>query len=152
MEKYTTTIPRLKDINKAQRNKRHSQRQAYYMANDTHSGQVMKFYWSAAWRNTRDAHLRQHPIDELQILSHYVYDATDVHHIIKFADQPTDELKWMLLTDDDNLLSLTAHTHQCVHYNKKELTQEMIDLINRRKQHLLEKYISMGYQITMTDD
>ena len=63
---------------------------------------------------------------------------------MKFFDQPTEELQWQLLLDPDNLISLTATTHEFVHYAPKNLTDAQRNFIIEKKNKLFEKYLSMG--------
>lgn len=68
----------------------------------------------------------EHPLCELSLLEHQVVEANHVHHLIKWADQPTDEMKWRLLLDKDNLIALTPEVHQAVHYSRDKLTSQQI--------------------------
>ena len=108
---YTTQIPKLSDINRASRQQRRAQNQRRYKMEMSHSGEVSKFYDSSSWKNIRLAYLMEHPICELSLLEKQVIEAQHVHHLIKWADQPTDEMKWRLMLDKDNLIALTAEVH-----------------------------------------
>ena len=153
MEKtYKTQIPRLSDINKANRLKRKADRQRLYKTLQTHTGQVSKYYDSPAWKNARMAYLMEHPLCELSMADHKVVEATQVHHIIKWADQVSEEMKWTLMLDPENLMSVTNHVHQCIHYNREELTEEQLLLLQEKKEKISEKYLSKGLPIVVADD
>ena len=149
---YTTTIPRLSDLNRERRLAGRAMRQRRYKHLQTHSGEVAQFYSSPAWRNLRDVYVRQHPVCELSLLEHRVMEAQEVHHIVKWADQQTDEMKWQLLLDADNLISLTRTVHQYIHYAQDKLTEEQRLLLLQRRQAIEEKYLALGLPIVMPPD
>jgi hypothetical protein len=81
-----------------------------------------KFYSSPQWRQLRLFYIQEHPVDELCLLNQEVVAADHIHHIIKFENQATEELKWMLLTDVDNLVAVSEETHINIHYRPHQLT------------------------------
>jgi len=93
-----------------------------------------------------------HPVDELELLKKKVLSAEHVHHLVKWFDQPTDELRWQLLLDEDNLISLSAETHQRVHYNYSSLSPEQDEFLRQKKLELAMKYASKGIQIVVPED
>lgn len=149
---YTTEIPRLSDMTKQRRLAGRAFRQRMYNEFQTHSGTAHKFYTSPAWRNVRDAFIREHPVCELSLIEHHILSATDVHHIVKWNDQINDEMKWMLFLDTDNLISLDSHVHQYIHYAPEKLTEEQRNLLLQRKQAIEEKYLKEGLPIVMAPD
>ena len=149
---YTTTIPRLSDVNKQRRLAGRAMRQRMYTQMQTHSGEVSRYYASPAWRNLRDAFIKTHPVCELSLLSHHIVESQEIHHIVKWAEQPTDEMKWQLLLDEDNLISLSRTMHQYIHYADDKLTEEQRLLLLQRKKQIEEKYLALGLPIVMADD
>lgn len=118
------TIPKLSDLNRQAALKKKAEREKRYRLDQTRSGNAAKFYQSKVWTNARNSYLHTHPVDELMLITHKVTSADNVHHLIKFIDQATDELRWRLLVDPDNLISLESHTHQMIHYSPDSLTEE----------------------------
>ena len=151
-KQYTTDIPRLSEMNKERRLAGRAFRQRMDNQLQTHSGIASKFYASPSWRNLRDSFIRQHPVCELSLLEHHVITATDVHHIVKWADQVNDEMKWMLFLDTDNLIALDSRVHQYIHYSPDKLTEQQSILLLQRKKALEEKYLSKGLPIVMASD
>jgi 5-methylcytosine-specific restriction protein A len=149
---YTTQIPKLSDINRERRQQRRAQNQRRYKMEMSHSGSVSKFYDSSSWKNLRLSYLMEHPLCELSLLEKRVIEAQHVHHLIKWADQPTDEMKWRLLLDPDNLIALTAEVHQFIHYSPDKLTGTQLELIKERKEKLFDKYLCDGLPLVMTSD
>lgn len=76
------------------------------------------YYTTYAWQSTRQRHLQAHPLDE------YLGEtATEVHHLVPFSDPGVpDHLRTTLLTDPDNLLSVTPETHKRIHRRRTLLT------------------------------
>ena len=52
-----------------------------------------------------------------------VEPASEVHHLVKWYNQPSIELRWQLLTDEDNLMALSKDKHLDIHYRRSNLTQ-----------------------------
>lgn len=111
-----------------------------------------KYYLSHAWQNTRRGYLMQHPICELSIRSQRAFPAETVHHIIKWDSQPTEELKWALLTDIDNLISLTTEKHLNIHYRRSLLTDDEVSYLAERKMKILDKYMKLGLLLNDAPD
>lgn len=108
--KKTTQIPLLRDINASRRKQHHAERARFYKLT-SHGEQVAKFYNSPIWKATRLAQLSKQPLCELSLSDQKVVPADNVHHIIKFADQPDEQTQWQLFMDTDNLMSLASHMH-----------------------------------------
>ncbi len=148
----TTEIPTLKNSYqkraRARRNERAKMKRtgrlvAFYDQED-HSVEVQKFYNSSAWRNARNSYIKEHPVCELSLLEHQVKSAENVHHLIKWFEQPSDELRWKLFLDTDNMISLTAYAHQSIHYAPDRLTDAQKDFIRKSKIKLMDKYLAQG--------
>ena len=111
-----------------------------------------KYYNSRAWRDYRRSFVKTHPICELSILSNNVRACEHLHHIVKFEAQPTEELRWMMLLDDDNVIALTKDKHMTIHYRNDELTESERALLDERKKFIFEKYLALGYTVVMEED
>jgi 5-methylcytosine-specific restriction protein A len=64
-----------------------------------------------SWRRLRDWHIANHPLCNDCALNGRSVAATDVHHKIPFNTGKTEEEKWNLLLDPDNLVSLCKECH-----------------------------------------
>ena len=135
-----TTIPRLSVGSKERRLEKRRRRVAFYDLNEMQSAETAKFYSSMPWKNARRAYISQHPVCELSLLDNQVKPAQHVHHIIKWFEQDTEDIKWTLMLDPDNLLALDNRIHQYIHYCPNKLTQAQRDYIAKRKKELIEKY------------
>ena len=93
-----------------------------------------------------------HPVDELALLEEKVLSAEHVHHLVKWYDQPTEELRWQLLLDEDNLISVTSELHNFIHYAPDRLSDAQRDFLTRAKEKLFIKYAEKGIQILVPDD
>lgn len=85
-----------------------------------HNNISAQFYNTSRWHNLRDSYIKQHPFCEMCEEKGIVKLAEQVHHKIEFMKGITDEEKWKLLTDEDNLMSLCAECHKQIHYGKKD--------------------------------
>lgn len=148
---YTTTIPRLSTINRDKYLKRKAERAMLYKQ-EGHGQKVSKFYNSYAWKNARNAYIQEHPLCELSLIEQQVVSGENVHHIVKFIDQPTEELQWRLFLDPDNLMTLSAEMHQMLHKHRADLTQAQLVSLQNRKDALFEKYLKLGVCIALPND
>jgi 5-methylcytosine-specific restriction protein A len=94
------TITRLKDLKK---HTPHNRKQSY------------KYYSSKQWRMLRDAYIRQNPLCEVCLKDNIITAAEHVHHIQPFLNGLTDEQRWSLLLDKDNLMSVCRKCHSEIH-------------------------------------
>lgn len=80
-----------------------------------HNKEAAKYYNSKLWNNLRNRYIREHPLCEN--CNHYniVKPAEHVHHIRPFMRGLTDQERWQLLLDEDNLKSLCIACHHEEH-------------------------------------
>ena len=140
---YSTTIPRTTG------NPRREKKRIFP---DSHAFLVSKFYNSKAWKRLRDVLLRRNPIDQLELLERHVESATELHHLIKFADQANEAIAWQLFLDDDNIISVSKTTHNRIHYNSSELTEQQRVKLKEMKEKVVAKYLLAGVHIIETED
>lgn len=75
------------------------------------------YYNSKYWRNLRNEYYREHPICE-ECLAKGIYTPTDdIHHKIPFLKGTTEQQRWQLLLDKNNLMSLCKEHHINKHFN-----------------------------------
>ena len=92
-----------------------------------------KYYNSSIWKSLRDWYYKQHPICEVCEAHGRVNPTQHIHHKFPFGNGKTEELKWALLTDANNLIGLCRKCHYAIHnkidrehliYGCYELTEE----------------------------
>lgn len=74
-----------------------------------------KYYNSMYWKRLRNAYIREHPLCEMCLLDRKTTAAAEVHHIVPFMQGDTDDERWELLLDPDNLMPLCESCHHKVH-------------------------------------
>lgn len=111
-----------------------------------------QYYGSVQWRNLSSIYKMQHPLCELCLLEGKTSPAEEVHHIQKWNDQKSPELKAMLLLDKDNIISLCKDCHQHIHKKAAELTDKQQQFLREQKTKIMEKYLLNGIIISITDD
>lgn len=116
------------------------------------SERAAKYYNSPAWTNTRRCVAQEKPLCELSLLQNRVVNADELHHLIKFNEQPTDELRFRLLIDPDNIIGVSTQKHLNIHYRRSQLTEDEVNFLNERKQKVFEKYVLLNLPIVFTED
>lgn len=76
------------------------------------------YYNSKAWHQLRNAYYLSHPLCERCLLNGRSVQAEHVHHIQPFMTGKTDEERWSLLLDVNNLMSLCIECHHEMHHQK----------------------------------
>lgn len=85
-----------------------------------HSNDIASQYYNTSrWHNLRDRYIKQHPFCEECEKKGKTKLAEQVHHIVEFMKGKTDEERWNLLLDEDNLMSLCCECHKEKHYGKR---------------------------------
>lgn len=74
-----------------------------------------KYYNSKYWKKLRNQYIMLHPLCELCALEGKSVPAEEVHHIKFINSGTTDEEKWDLLLDPNNIMSLCEKCHHKVH-------------------------------------
>ena len=110
------------------------------------------FYNSFQWKTLRNKYIKEHPYCELSLLRGIQKKADVVHHIHKFYSQDSDELKWQLLLDEDNLIALSADVHKDIHGKQKFLFPEQKEYITNKKNQVGLKYLQNGVIIRFVSD
>ena len=80
-----------------------------------HNNQSLKYYHSILWLNLRNWYIKNHPFCELCLEKGIVKEAEDCHHKKPFLDGKTDNERWKLLLDEDNLQALCSKCHYDIH-------------------------------------
>ena len=92
-------------------NKKHKQKESIHNHNRTYA----KYYGSKDWHNLRNIYYNEHPLCEACLAAGKVTPGEHVHHLRRFLSGSTEEDKWMLLLNYDNLCTLCVHHHQLIH-------------------------------------
>jgi 5-methylcytosine-specific restriction protein A len=97
-------------INKPQKKpyKRHITKDQY-----NHSSAV--YYNNHRWKNLRNWYISNHPLCIDCMANGISTPAEHVHHLIPFMSGTTDNERWQLLLDPDNLVSLCKDCHHKRH-------------------------------------
>lgn len=74
-----------------------------------------RYYNTSAWENLREWYIKRHPFCEECEKEGRVTLAQHVHHITPFLRGETEEERWKLLLDSDNLESVCAECHSRIH-------------------------------------
>lgn len=96
--------------------------------------------------------LMRHPLCELSMLNNQVVEANHVHHLIKWFDQPTEELRWELLLSELNVICLADWKHQAIHYAQERLSDQEKEEIKQRKDKVFSEYLKRGIILNYTED
>lgn len=84
-----------------------------------HENNVSSIYYNdIRWKRLRNWFITTHPICEECNKQGIVTPATDVHHIIPFLTGKTEQERWQLFLDDNNLMSLCSKCHHNIHKRK----------------------------------
>ena len=91
-----------------------------------HNNVSAQYYNTSQWHKLRDYYIKNHPFCERCAENGKVTLAQQVHHKIEFMNGFTDEDRWRLLLDEDNLQSLCTKCHTDIHNqrNKKKKDNE----------------------------
>lgn len=89
-----------------------------------HSGRSTKYYQSKHWKQLRNWYIDEHPICENCLKYGRANQAVHVHHKTPFLLGATDDDRWALLLDENNLMALCEPCHKEMHRlaNIKHLT------------------------------
>jgi len=77
------------------------------------------YYNTKQWKNLRNYYIRRHPLCEVCLEHDIITPANEVHHKVPFMSGTTDEDKYSLLVDEDNLLSVCYSCHDKIHRELK---------------------------------
>lgn len=84
-----------------------------------HNNVSAQYYNTSAWRNLRNYYIKRHPLCEECMKNGKVKAAEEVHHIKEFLRGKTDEERYLLLTDESNLMSVCRKCHMKIHSRRK---------------------------------
>lgn len=83
-----------------------------------------KYYNSKYWKNLRNQFIREHPLCYDCILEGKSTPAEECHHIRPFYSGETDEERWRLLLDPENLVSLCQRCHHRRHTEMRRVHED----------------------------
>ena len=104
-----------------------------------------KMYMSREWRNLSNIYRSLHPLDELLLLEDKIVLSSSCHHVVSPFAQRDESLKYMLLLDEENLLSLSSEEHGYIHGNPSELSDLAREKVNQKIDYIVEKDERQGY-------
>lgn len=83
-----------------------------------HDDASTKYYNSKGWHTLRNAYYQTHPLCEMCLKNGITKQADHVHHVKEFLSGRTDDERWSLLLNPNNLMSLCLDCHHKVHSNR----------------------------------
>ncbi len=90
-----------------------------------HNGkQGTKYYNSLQWKNLRNRYIKENPFCERCLSKGIVRLAEEVHHKEEFLKGISEEDKWNLLLNEDNLMSLCSECHHEIHNNERKKNEK----------------------------
>jgi len=105
-----------------------------------------KYYQDARWGRLRNAYYAAYPCCEVCDRQGIVTPTDEVHHLHPFGSAPTEEAKWSLLLNPNNLCSCCRRHHKMFHkyMNEKHLEHATINeiLIYEQEQEELNSLIN----------
>ena len=92
-----------------------------------HDDKSAEYYNSNAWYSLRNEYYAKHPLCECCLSHDRVTAAAHVHHKLIWLSQPTEELRWQALLDDNNLMSVCVKCHTALHIKAKRYNLNYVD-------------------------
>lgn len=85
-----------------------------------HNNQSQGYYNSKGWKTLRNAYYCSHPLCERCLLKGISKQTDEIHHIIPYLTGKTEDERWRLLLDPNNLQALCSQCHDEVHKQMKK--------------------------------
>ena len=92
-----------------------------------HDDKSAEYYNSNAWHSLRNEYYAKHPLCECCLSHDRVTAAEHIHHKLIWLSQPTEELRWQVLLDEGNLMSVCAKCHTALHIKAKRYNLNYVD-------------------------
>ena len=92
-----------------------------------HDDKSAEYYNSKAWYSLRNEYYAKHPLCECCLSHDRVTAAAHVHHKLIWLSQPTEELRWKALLDENNLMSVCVKCHTKLHNKAREYKLNYVD-------------------------
>lgn len=93
-----------------------------------HNDYWNKYYQDIRWKKLRDYYRLLHPICEVCEKEGIVVPAEHVHHIHPFSKGLTEEAKYNLLLNPDNLCSVCKSCHKIIHNIMKQQNKDYVTI------------------------
>lgn len=77
------------------------------------------YYGSVAWQRLRNIYIREHPVCEECLKHGHVTDAEEVHHLLPYMSEKTEEARWNTFLNPKNLRALCKSCHYAYHYKMR---------------------------------
>jgi len=90
----------------------------------------LKYYLSTTWRRLRQQKVKDSPLCERCLAQGRVEPMRDVHHLVKWYQFKTEEARYRMFTEWDNLYSVCKSCHWEL---DNEGEAESIEIYNKRK-------------------
>lgn len=106
----------------------------------TNSERKLSYYNSHGWKSLSKVYKIYHPLCDCCMVDNKVTSVQDVHHLIYFDNQPINAKKYMLLTDEDNLIGLCKDCHAKIHTDFGSLSDKQQQFIIDKELSVKNKY------------
>lgn len=92
-----------------------------------HDDKSAEYYNSSAWHSLRLDYYSKNPLCECCMAHDVVKSAEQVHHKLIWLSQPTEELRWQVFLDENNLMSVCSKCHSALHAKAKRYAMKYVD-------------------------
>lgn len=100
-----------------------------------------KYYHSKQWQTLRNNYYVAHPLCECCLLDNIVTQGEEVHHLHVWSKGITEEAKWNLLLNYQNLATLCPSCHKAAHELLRKTNKNYVTLDEiRTYKHELNSY------------
>ena len=97
--------------------------ETYREAQQKHNRKWLKYYGDKRWKKLREEYFNEHPVCEICEMNGIYKQTDDIHHLHVFGNAPTEEAKYSLLLNKNNLCSCCKMHHNMFHeYLKRNYT------------------------------
>ena len=90
-----------------------------------------KFYNSVQWKNLRKSLMSKKSCDEIMEIENRILMPEELHHVLPYMRGCGDDERWLLLTDEENIVAVTKKTHILIHQNPNGLTDKQKDYLDK---------------------
>ena len=94
-----------------------------------HEDNSSKFYNSIAWKRLRKFYYEHNPLCQCCLEHDKVTPAMEVHHKKPFLTGKTEEERWSLFLNQNNLMSVCNACHDKLHLKSKRYKLYIIDIL-----------------------
>lgn len=91
------------------------------------------YYNTLAWRRFRQTYYTEHPVCEECLRHHKITPADDLHHLVPFGNGVTEQERWRLFLDPNNVKALCEACHYAYHTKMKRYKMIRCDELTQKE-------------------